>query len=109
MASGGSTGARRGLIAPDGGIRLLLGGLAGAEDGPVAVDARMHARVALLRGEAREITAMLLHPVAEALPEGERLGLGKGNAVDEDPQTSRAHDLRSARTSLACFETSTSR
>ena len=60
MASRGSTGGGRGLIAPNGGIGLLLRGLAGAENGPVAVDPGMHARVALLRGEPREIANVAL-------------------------------------------------
>jgi len=96
----------------DRGVSTLRGALAGAENRAIAVDAGMDAREAFLGGEAGEIAAMVLHPRAEAIPEGESVRLGHGRAVDEDTELSLrtlVHELTSASTSLACFDTSTSR
>jgi hypothetical protein len=86
---------------------------AGAKDGAVVVDPRVDARVALLGGKAREVATVLLHPGAEAVPEGVSVGVGHAHAVDERGEVALGaelgHDWTSARISLACFATSTSR
>src|SRR5687767_8862417 len=75
LAIGRSTGAARALIIPcaDGGVGALCRSLAGAKDRAVSIDPRMDAEEALLHRKPREITAMLLHPGAEPVPERVRL------------------------------------
>jgi hypothetical protein len=66
----------------------------------------MDAEEALLRGEAGEVSSVLLHPVAEPLPEHTGLLVRKRDAVDEDRErAARAHDLTSARSALGWMAT----
>ena len=90
------------------GVRTLCRGAAGMEDRASVIDPRVDAGEALALGETREIPAMFLHPVAEALPERAGFRLRHRHAVDVDRKAG-AHDRTSASTSAACLVTSTER
>jgi galactose mutarotase-like enzyme len=60
----------------------------------------MDAREALGSGETTQVAGVLFHPRAEPLPESARLGLGQGDAVDED---AKGHDVRGIRIQPRAF------
>jgi hypothetical protein len=92
-------------------VRTLGGCPAHLKNGAPTVDTRVNARKSLGRGEPGQVATVLLHPGAEALPEGPGLGVRERHAVHDDGEATPGpgHDFTSPSTSAACFVTSTVR